>query len=268
MHVLAGTAAPDKGRIIIAGVAQQSYSAGRAKDLGVRCVFQELSLCPNLTVAENARVFHPSLRGLSWRHKAGNLIIDKLDEIFPGHGIAASDLAQDLSIGRRQMVEVARAFTVSDPPADLVILDEPTSSLDTHTAGQLLAFIGRSVAHGASCIFISHLLGEILAYSDRIVVMRDGVVVAADRASGFNRDKLVTAMGGADRERDADTKPPRRAGRPRSAFGHAPRPKETASNSLRMRARSSGSPGFPVMARRLFCYQSSMARPAASLASR
>jgi len=205
MHVLAGTAAPDKGRIIIAGVAQQGYSAGRAKDLGVRCVFQELSLCPNLTVAENARVFHPALRGFNWRHKAGNLIIDKLDEIFPGHGIAASDLAQDLSIGRRQMVEVARAFTVSDRPADLVILDEPTSSLDTHTAGQLLAFTRRSVARGVSCIFISHILAEVLRNCDRIAVMRDGKVVVADQAGAFDRDRLIAAMGGVEnRERGAD----------------------------------------------------------------
>ncbi|WP_158816734.1 sugar ABC transporter ATP-binding protein [Methylocapsa sp. S129] len=196
MHVLAGTAAPDKGRIVIAGVEQRQYSAARAKDLGVRCVFQELSLCPNLTVAENARVFHPALRGFNWRRKAGKLIVDKLDEIFPDHGIGASDLIQDLSIGRRQMVEVARAFTVSDRPADLVILDEPTSSLDAHTAGQLLAFVRRSVANGVSCIFISHILGEVLRNCDRIAVMRDGKVVVADRAEAFDRNKLIAAMGG------------------------------------------------------------------------
>jgi ribose transport system ATP-binding protein len=204
MHVLAGTAAPDSGRIVIGGAEQRNYSSARAKDLGVRCVFQELSLCPNLTVAENARVFHPALRGFNWRRKAGRLIVDKLDEIFPGHGIGASDLVQDLSIGRRQMVETARAFTVSDRPADLVILDEPTSSLDAHTAGQLLAFARRSVAQGVSCIFISHILGEVLRNCDRIAVMRDGKVVVADQAQAFDRDKLIAAMGGVeDRGRDA-----------------------------------------------------------------
>jgi ribose transport system ATP-binding protein len=205
MHVLAGTAEPDKGRISVGGIEQSKYSTARAKDLGVRCVFQELSLCPNLTVAENARVFHPALRGFNWRRRAGKLIIDKLDEIFPGHGIGASDLAQDLSIGRRQMVEVARAFTVSDHPADLVILDEPTSSLDAHTSGQLLAFVRRSVADGVSCIFISHILGEVLQNCDRIAVMRDGKVVIVDRAEVFDRNKLIAAMGGVDEsERDAD----------------------------------------------------------------
>jgi ribose transport system ATP-binding protein len=94
------------------------------------------------------------------------------------------------------MIEVARAFTITKAPLHLVILDEPTSSLDSHTAGQLLSHVRQVVATGASCVLISHLLREILEYSDRIVVMRDGRVVAADRASGFDREKLVTAMGG------------------------------------------------------------------------
>jgi ribose transport system ATP-binding protein len=159
-------------------------------------VFQELSLCPNLTVAENTRVLHPSIAGWGWRKKAGDLIRGKLDEIFPGHGIVPDAMAGDLSIGKRQMIEVARAFTVTSDPLHLVILDEPTSSLDAHTASQLLSHVRRVVATGASCVLISHLLGEILKYSDRIVVMRDGIVVATDRASGFDRDKLVSAMGG------------------------------------------------------------------------
>jgi ribose transport system ATP-binding protein len=195
MHVLAGTLIPDKGQIIIGGEPQKDYAVVLAQKLGMRCVFQELSLCPNLTVAENARVLHPSIAGWGWRSRAGELIHSKLDEIFPGHGIAADAVVGDLSIGKRQMVEVARAFTITEAPLHLVILDEPTSSLDSQRAGQLLSHVRRVVATGASCVLISHLLGEILEYSDRIVVMRDGQVVAADRASGFDRNKLVTAMG-------------------------------------------------------------------------
>jgi ribose transport system ATP-binding protein len=213
MHVLAGTTTPGAGTLKIDGQAQTAYSARRAKNLGVRCVFQELSLCPNLTVAENARIFHASLKGFNWRKQSGALILDKLDAIFPGHNVSPNDLVQDLPIGQRQMVEVARAFTVTAEPLRLVILDEPTSSLDAHTAGQLLAFVRRVVASGLSCILISHLLGEILGNSDRVVVMRDGKVVAVDRASAFDRDKLVAAMGGAEergaRERES-TKEKRR----------------------------------------------------------
>ncbi|MGN6584646.1 MAG: sugar ABC transporter ATP-binding protein [Rhizobiaceae bacterium] len=198
MHVVAGTLQPSGGRITVGGGIEENYSVVRAQKLGIRCVFQELSLCPNLSVAENTRINHQSLRGLGWRKRAAALIKAKLDEIFPGHDIGASDIVRDLSIGRRQMVEVARAFTVTDDPLDLVILDEPTSSLDARTASQLLAFVRRFVAAGGSCILISHLLGEVLENADRIVVMRDGKVVAADAASAFDRDKLVTAMGGVE----------------------------------------------------------------------
>ncbi len=198
MNTLAGTLTPDRGRIAVRGTVEDAYSVVRAQRLGIRCVFQELSLCPNLSVAENTRVNHLSLRGFGWRGRSAALISAKLDEIFPGHGIDPWDIVSDLSIGKRQMVEVARAFTLTDDPLELVILDEPTSSLDAHTAGQLLAFVRRFVASGKSCILISHLLGEILENADRIVVMRDGKVVATDAASSFDRARLVSTMGGAD----------------------------------------------------------------------
>ena len=191
-----------------------------AQRQGIRCVFQELSLCPNLTVAENAHVFHAGLRGIGWQKRSGRLILDKLDEIFPKHGIVPGEVVGDLSIGRRQMVEIARAFSVTDTPLSLVILDEPTSSLDAHVAGQLLAFVRRFVAGGGSCILISHLLGEILSTANRIIVMRDGKVVAERPAAGFTRDSLVAAMGsvakGAAAETPANIGSKRAAGAPRA----------------------------------------------------
>ena len=198
MHVLIGGVAPDTGLITINGAEQTNYSNAQAKAQGIRCVFQELSLCPNLTVAENARVFHRRLTGFGWRRRAGRLIREKLDEIFPGHGVSPDDLVSSLSIGRRQMVEIARAFTVTDEPARLVILDEPTSSLDEGTASQLLAYIRRAVAEGVSCTLISHILGEVLSATDRIVVMRDGKVVVTDAAKAFDRPRLISAMGGVE----------------------------------------------------------------------
>jgi len=203
VQVLAGALAPDPGRIAIHGVVQEHHSVTGAQKLGLRCVFQELSLCPNLSVAENTRINHPSLRGFGWRRRAALLIAKKLDEIFPGHDIAASADVRDLSLGRRQMVEVARAFTLTQDPLDLVVLDEPTSSLDVHTAGQLLAYVRRFVAAGKSCILISHLLGEVLKHADRVVVMRDGKVAAVDAVGAFDRDSLVAAMGGAESRTDA-----------------------------------------------------------------
>ncbi|MEL6523800.1 MAG: sugar ABC transporter ATP-binding protein [Pseudomonadota bacterium] len=196
MNVLAGTLRPDRGMIRV-GQADLSerYSATVAGQHGVRCVFQELSLCPNLTVAENARIFHPSLTGLRWKRRAARLIQNKLDEIFPDHGILPDDVVSDLPIGKRQMVEIARAFTTTDTKLQTVILDEPTSSLDAVTSGQLLAFVRSVVAQGLSCILISHVLGEILDCSDRIIVMKDGQIVSARQSNEFDRNSLVAAMG-------------------------------------------------------------------------
>jgi len=196
MNIVAGTLPADDGRIVIASDDLTGrYGIAEAQARGIRCVFQELSLCPNLTVAENARIMHRALSGFGWQRRAGALIIEKLDEIFPGHGISASDVVSDLAIGQRQMVEIARAFTETDIPVRLVILDEPTSSLDAIVADKLIAFVRRTVETGVSCILISHLLGEILSCSDRIVVMRDAAVVATRDASAFDNASLVAAMG-------------------------------------------------------------------------
>lgn len=196
MGVLAGILSPDSGTIAVGDRdLTGQYSVAAAHQNGIRCVFQELSLCPNLTVAENARVLHPALKGFGWKGRAARMIRQKLDEILPGHGIEPGDIVGNLPIGKRQMVEIARAFTVTDDPLHLVILDEPTSSLDAATARQLLLFVRREVAAGRSCILISHLLGEVLDYADRIVVMKDGRGVAERPARDFDRHSLVAAMG-------------------------------------------------------------------------
>jgi len=201
MDVLAGTTALDAGSIRVAEAdLTRSYSVAAAQAHGIRCVFQELSLCPNLTVAENARILHPSLTGIGWRRRAGQLIGSRLDDMFSGHGIAADDVVGDLPLPRRQMVEIARAFSVTDVPLRLVILDEPTSSLDSHIAGQLLAAVRRFVASGGSVILISHLLGEVLETADRIVVMRDGLVVEERSTADYTRESLVRAMGSVSRD--------------------------------------------------------------------
>ena len=114
-----------------------------------------------------------------------------------------------------------RAFTENREPARLIILDEPTSSLDAHASRQLLAHIRRMVGRGMSFVFISHLLGEILEGCDRIVVMRDGKIVANDGAMAFDRDRLVAVMGGARREAQSGADTPDHASigcaRPRQA---------------------------------------------------
>lgn len=196
MQVLAGTLKPDAGSLRVHGGApMQGYTVDEAQRQGVRCVFQELSLCPNLTVAENTRIRHPALKGPGWRGRAAALIRAELDRIFPGHGIHPGDLVSDLTLGRRQMVEIAATFAVSEGRLDLIILDEPTSSLDQVVAGQLMAHVRRAVEGGMSVILISHILGEILTTADRVVVMKDGGVVETGDARRYTRESLVAAMG-------------------------------------------------------------------------
>jgi ribose transport system ATP-binding protein len=196
MNVLSGTLAADSGSMLFDGAdVTVGYDVHRAHALGVRCVFQELSLCPNLRGFENVRVTHPALRGWGWQKRAGSLIAEALSDVFPGHGIDPSAVVGELSIAERQMIEVARAFTVVDVPVRLVILDEPTSSLDAHAAEQLLRYARSATQRGISCIFISHRLGEVLSYSDRVVVMRDGSVAVAGPAAGLSREALIDAMG-------------------------------------------------------------------------
>lgn len=162
---------------------------------GVRSVFQELSLCPNLSVAENLSITHPDLKGFSWRGPARAEILASLDQVFPDHGIHPDTEVDQLTIAERQMVEIAIGFAPRGGAARLVILDEPTSSLDEGIARQLLSHVKAFCASGGAVIFISHMLGEIFDVSSRIVVLKDGVVVADRPAAEFDRQGLVDAMG-------------------------------------------------------------------------
>lgn len=174
---------------------ERGYSADVARGLGVRCVFQELSLCPNLTIEENMRPMHPQLKGIGWRKRARRIIEAQLDAIFPGHALSGTDVVSDLSLTQQQMVEIARAFSSVDSPVKVVILDEPTSSLDKYTSEQLLAFVRKAAASGITSILITHMLGEMLRCADRIMVMRDGNVVSTLSTHGLTRDAIIRAMG-------------------------------------------------------------------------
>jgi ribose transport system ATP-binding protein len=210
VNLLIGALAPDEGAILVDGAAVAGFDVRAARALGIRCVFQELSLCPNLTVAENARVHHRGLGGPGWRGRAERLTRAALDAIFPGHGVATGRAVGDLGLTERQMVEIALAFLDAGDPPRLVILDEPTSSLDGRRAAELVAHVRRFAGAGGSVVFISHILGEVLAVTDRIVVMKDARVVADRPTAAFDEAGLVAAMGSALRDRARDR--PARAG--------------------------------------------------------
>jgi ribose transport system ATP-binding protein len=197
MRVLSGATEPDDGRVLIAGqeVDLGRYTPHAAHVAGVRIVWQELSLCPNLTVAENFYIEQPRReRGLRWRARYRDLARSGLDDVFPQSGVPPDRGVGMLPIGQRQMVEIARAAAA--PGLRLLILDEPTSSLDAMRSRQLRAHVRDRAAEGIAVIFISHKLGEVLDVADRVFVMRNGrEILDAPGAEVKERD-LVQAMGG------------------------------------------------------------------------
>ena len=205
MNILAGTVERTAGTFAFDGAPLDQWSTAQAYRHGLRCVFQELSLCANLTAAENTRIIHRPLRGFGWRSRAETLIRRSLDEVFPGHGVDAAMKVAKLSIAQRQMTEIARAFTQTDTPVRCVILDEPTSALGHEATQQLLAHVRVAAARGIAAILITHRLNEILAVCDRAVVMVDGRIVAERSTKGLTRALLVELMGSIEgrRERSA-----------------------------------------------------------------
>jgi ribose transport system ATP-binding protein len=199
MNVLAGVIQRTSGDFQLDGRPVERWNPHEAHRNGLRCVFQELSLCANLSLAENVRVVHRSLTGFGWRKRAEKVIARALEAVFPGH-------VSDLPMGARQMAEIACAFSETDERVRCVILDEPTSALGHEAARQLLEHIRRAATAGVACILITHRLNEILAVCDRVVVMVDGLIVAEHPAAGLTRARLVESMGtieGAREERRA-----------------------------------------------------------------
>ena len=195
VNIINGGLTPQQGQMSSDGAALPAYSISIARAQGLACVFQELSLCPNLTLIENTRLVHRSLGGFGWRTRARAIINASLDIVFPGHGLDPRAQVGTLSIAQRQMVEIAMAFSDAGIAPRLVILDEPTSSLDAALAAQLLTHVRRFVAGGGAVILISHILSEVLTTCTRIVVMKDARIVAENPAAAFTQLSLVAAMG-------------------------------------------------------------------------
>lgn len=201
VNVINGGLSPHEGNVTYEGD-DSVHGINAARAHGIRCVFQELSLAPNLTVVENMRVVHRGLAGWSWRRQAATIVRAKLDEIFAGHRIDVMRTVGELSIAERQMVEIAITFCAVGETPRLVILDEPTSSLDAGLAAQLMTYVRSFVQAGGAVMLISHILGEILSTASRILVMKDGRVVADRTAQDFTVHSLVQAMGSVVKEQD------------------------------------------------------------------
>jgi simple sugar transport system ATP-binding protein len=187
--MLAGVVQPTAGEIFLDGRKTELRSPSDALKRGIAMVYQETSLVPSLTVAQNIYLtdekrFH-RLRGITI---AGQQFLQSLNfQVDPTAPVAS------LGAGQKQMVEIARAVHHN---ARVIIFDEPTSTLTPEEKYQFFSLVARLKLRGVSIIFISHALEEALNISDRITVMRDGRHVVTDATANFDRDAIIRAMVG------------------------------------------------------------------------
>lgn len=197
-RIISGVTLPDQGSLWFNGqeIDLRQFSPLKANRLGIRVVYQELSLCLNLRVYEN---FYVELsrhfkRDYQWRKHSIELSSRVLNDIFPGNHINANDRLDSLSIAQRQMVEIARAF--SDEDLKLLILDEPTSSLAAEQTEQLKSYIRKKAAQGITFVFITHRLNEAISLVDRIYVANNGSCSWTGRVEETSENNLIEKMGG------------------------------------------------------------------------
>ncbi len=197
MKILAGAYSPDSGTLVIKGERVKEFTPQHAQKLGVGTIYQELSLLPYLTVAENISIGREKTRrfGLldyrAMERQAGE-ILKQLDE-----RIDVRSPVHRLSPAQKQMVETAKALSF-DPK--ILIMDEPSSSLDKNELRQLFSVIRTLREQGTTIIYISHRLEEIFEIADRVTVLKDGKVVGTCPVSQTDRNGLIRMMVGRELE--------------------------------------------------------------------
>ena len=207
MNILAGALLPDEGRMLIDGGPYQPATPHQASQRGVALIHQELSLCPHLSVAENILLGRePSRAGFFRRSAAEKLALDVLGS-FSHPELRPNRLVGSLPIAAQQVVEICRAVASQ---ARIVLMDEPTSSLQRDDVEHLFALIRRLRADGIGIIYISHFLEEVRAIADVYTVLRDGRSVASGALPAVTNDQLVAHMVG----RAVDQLFPERAAQP------------------------------------------------------
>ncbi|RFP18873.1 MULTISPECIES: sugar ABC transporter ATP-binding protein [unclassified Duganella] len=193
IKVLTGVYAPDQGQILLEGRAIQPASTLEAQNLGISTVYQEVNLCPNLSVAENIFIGrYPRKRGgIDWAGMQRQAV-ELLERMQIRIDVSLPLARYPLAI--QQMVAISRALLVS---AKVLILDEPTSSLDEKEVELLFSVLRGLREQGMAILFVTHFLDQTYAISDRITVMRNGEREGEYACSELSRFDLVNKMVGA-----------------------------------------------------------------------
>lgn len=192
INILAGVLQPDAGKITLAGVETKIANPFSAKEKGISTVYQELSLAESLTIAENIIHYKIPLRFKKfYKWKSIYSQCTEYLRLFGKEHLSPKTPVKDLSITDKQIVEILKAISVSPR---ILVLDEPTSSLDETGVKKLFELIGELKKKGASVIYISHHLKEIFAIADRVTVFRDGKYISTDMIADVTENALVSKM--------------------------------------------------------------------------
>lgn len=200
IKVLTGVYSKDSGEVYVKGHdnAVSIRSSQDAQNIGISTVYQEITLCPNLTVAENMYIGRTKNIYQNWKKMNADA-----DKILNSLGIPASATQQlgNYSIAIQQMVAIARAV---DMDCKVLILDEPTSSLDENEVEKLFGLMRDLKKRGVGIIFVTHFLDQVYEVCDKITVLRDGQLVGEYEIETLPRIKLVAKMLGKDMDDTAD----------------------------------------------------------------
>ncbi len=192
IKVLTGVHTKDAGEIYIKGIDKpiQNKSPQESQKLGISTVYQEITLCPNLTVAENMFIGRTNDLTVNWKE-----LNRKTERILKNLGIPTSPTQQlsNCSIAVQQMVAIARAI---DMDCKVLILDEPTSSLDEQEVSKLFKLMRELRDRGVGIVFVTHFLDQVYELCDKITVLRNGELVGEYQIKDLPRVELVAKMMG------------------------------------------------------------------------
>lgn len=193
MKIIGGIYRPDAGKVRLEGKEVHFFSASDAIAAGISIVHQELSLAGNLSVAQNIfchREFVNGLGFINW-----NRLYLEAEKIFEQMGVKMDTRQKvgKLSVGMQQTIEIGKALSLK---SKLIIMDEPTSALSEKEVDHLYEIISWLRERGVTVIFISHKLAEVFRIAERIIVLRDGVLVGNEETARITRDDVIRMMVG------------------------------------------------------------------------
>jgi ABC-type sugar transport system ATPase subunit len=192
LKILSGAQQPDSGTIEFGGQEVTMTSPHDAQRLGIVTIYQEFTLAPNMTIAENVFIGREPGRGVfvSWRKMAEETraITKRL-----GLQLKPMSIVRDLNVAEQQMVEIARALSMK---SRLIVMDEPTSALSASEVEKLFRIIRDLKAQGLSIIFVTHRLEEVMQICDRYTVLRDGRLVGSGSVADMTIDSIIRLMVG------------------------------------------------------------------------